>query len=236
LGAPGRGLSDEVGPIVLTEPTRPVPVLGAVVSGASVAVACWLQAALGAERAVELGAGRGLVGFSLASLGIPTVLTDIEPAVCSALRESIGACAVEGGDAGGGADAARPAAALAELAEVRQLDWDDGLEGLNLGCTSGLLVGAELLWADDAVDSLWEAVSPLVLEQDWELVYGASMRPSNALFLDRLGAEEDAELSREGRLVMRPCCECGGWRTAEECVVAHWQRKGGGAASRLAAG
>ncbi|CAK9111900.1 Elongation factor 2 [Durusdinium trenchii] len=75
-------------------------------------------------------------------------VTDLEEEIEEALRQSI-AMTRERSERSG-----------AQL-EARRLDWDDGLtEALDrLESTEPrLLLGAELLWADDAVDVLLEAV------------------------------------------------------------------------------
>lgn len=221
---PPDGASSHALEFVLALPRQPVPVLGGVISGSSIAVAaCLLERWHDAQRdgktlprrAVELGAGRGLIGQALAHLGIQTLLTDLESAVCEAL--------------GASANLAEEAAARAQ--EVRHLDWDDGLDSLELATMpGGLLVGSELLWADDAVDALWDAVAPAVWECGWEFVYGASKRPSNKKFLRQVAGSTDTMLTTSTWLIQQICTECQGWRTLEECIVASWRstREGNG--------
>eukprot|EP00435_Cladocopium_sp_Y103_P065900 s384_g28.t1 len=86
--------------------------------------------------------------------------------------------------------------------EVRQLDWDDGLEEVLSHLDGpGLLLGAELLWADDAVEALLEAVVPAVVDHDWIFVYGAALRPSNDIFMRRLAAIAGTSLSCHGAVI-----------------------------------
>merc|ERR1712129_78412 len=148
--------------------------------------------------------GRGLVGRALAQMGVPTTLTDLEPDVCEALRSSL--------------DLAAGAAPV----DVRQLDWDDGLDGCGLEDGPGLLIGTELLWADDAVDALWEALEPAVREHHWELVHGSSLRPSNKDLLRRFADAAGTELTTSAWFVQKRCVTCQGWRTSERCVTAAW--------------
>lgn len=203
-----------VGPMLLAAPSGPVPVQGGIVSGASAAVAAYLlernESGTLPSRVLELGAGRGLVGLALARLGICVDITDLEPKVCEALSVS-----------------AKHAVTLEVglMPHVRELDWDDGLEGWVLASGEpGLIVGAELLWADDAVDSLWEAVAEPVLEQACEFVYGSSMRPSNGEMLRRLQTAVGSRTSSSRWLVRRGCRRCQGWLTLEECTVTSWRR------------
>lgn len=202
----------QVGPMLLAAPPGPIPVQGAIVSGASAAVAAYLlercESGTLPGRALELGAGRGLVGLALARLGAAVEITDLEPEVCRALTLSAEHAAAE---------------QVGQPPSVRELDWDDGLDSWAL-VTPGLIVGAELLWADDAVDALWEAVCEPVLERACEFVYGSSMRPSNAQLLRRLEAAEGCEFSSSSWLIRRCCKRCDGWLTLEECTVTSWRR------------
>ena len=53
------------------------------------------------------------------------------------------------------------------------------LESLWQASAPGLLLGSELLWADDAVEVLFEAFAEAVAS-GWRVVYGAARRSSNA--------------------------------------------------------
>ncbi|CAK0844363.1 unnamed protein product [Prorocentrum cordatum] len=194
----------ELGPVVLAAPACPVPVQGGVVSGSCLAaLAFTLGLGVGVGRAaLEIGAGRGLLGITLAHAGAEVVVTDAEPAVCEALRASVEQ-----------AGPARP------RLSARELDWDDGLGDLPPPPAAGaapLLLGAELLWADDA-DSLWQAVSPAVLEHGWEFVYGAADRPSNEALLQLLAEQEGTRLEVSSWMVCQGCPRCRGWVTLERC-------------------
>ncbi|CAE7561852.1 eef-2, partial [Symbiodinium pilosum] len=109
------------------------------------------------------------------------MVTDLEGDVCEALSKSIQASAQLG-------------RGLNLFADV--LDWDDGIEAA-ISCLSpqapGLILGADLLWADDAVDSLFEAVAFAVM-LGWTFIYGASDRPSNSLLAKRCGEVKSTSL------------------------------------------
>eukprot|EP00928_Gymnodinium_smaydae_P034949 TRINITY_DN24663_c0_g1_i1.p1 TRINITY_DN24663_c0_g1~~TRINITY_DN24663_c0_g1_i1.p1 ORF type:complete len:283 (-),score=57.32 TRINITY_DN24663_c0_g1_i1:397-1191(-) len=205
-------------PLILAAPSQPVPVLGGVVSGSCVAACAWLLERFSAEsmlraRLVELGAGRGLLGMTLAAAwpGAKARLTDLEQEVCAALRRSVAASQ----ELGAGLDV-----------EVADLDWDDGvttaLEQVSAGDGGPrLLLGADLLWADDAVDSLFEATEEAIPE-GWEFVYGSSERPSNAAFAKRMAQTPGTRFARLPCEVWRVCTCCDGWRSRERCSVTSW--------------
>eukprot|EP00439_Symbiodinium_sp_Y106_P084802 s46_g26.t1 len=203
-------------PLSLMPPRRPVPVLGGVVSGscmAALGVVLRLPELRG--PVLEIGAGRGLLGFAAAAaLGCSGMVTDLEEDVCEALGRSLQATAELG-------------SCLDVHAEV--LDWDDGLEEATsrLGDPDpGLLLGADLLWADDAVDSLFEAVQKAVTD-GWTFVYGASDRPSNDLLARQLAEMKGTTLESFSYRVEKVCRECYGWQTAEDCRVFVWRRAAG---------
>ncbi|CAE7264856.1 pcrA, partial [Symbiodinium sp. CCMP2592] len=203
-------------PLSLMPPRRPVPVLGGVVSGscmAALGVVLRLPELRG--PVLEIGAGRGLLGFAAAAaLGCSGMVTDLEEDVCEALGRSLQATAELG-------------SCLDVHAEV--LDWDDGLEEATsrLGDPDpGLLLGADLLWADDAVDSLFEAVEKAVTD-GWTFVYGASDRPSNDLLARQLAEMRGTTLDSFSYRVEKVCRECYGWQTAEDCRVFVWRRATG---------
>ncbi|CAJ1456015.1 unnamed protein product [Effrenium voratum] len=202
-------------------PEKRVPVQGDWISGSSMAALAFLlqvteddeDEALEAEAldgpGVELGAGRGLLGLGCAAAGMLVEVTDLEEEICGALRRSVGASDLGAGCA------------------VRRFDWDEGLEaygGLqppNENLAPRLVLGAELLWAEDAVDPLLEAVLPVVLAGA-SFVYGFSQRPSNELFMRKLQAVEGTRLERRSFRVETKCLGCGGWQTREQCSVAIW--------------
>ncbi|CAJ1453196.1 unnamed protein product [Effrenium voratum] len=208
-------------PFVLMAPEKRVPVQGDWISGSSMAALAFLlqvteddeDEALEAEAldgpGVELGAGRGLLGLGCAAAGMLVEVTDLEEEICGALRRSVGASDLGAGCA------------------VRRFDWDEGLEaygGLqppNENLAPRLVLGAELLWAEDAVDPLLEAVLPVVLAGA-SFVYGFSQRPSNELFMRKLQAVEGTRLERRSFRVETKCLGCGGWQTREQCSVAIW--------------
>lgn len=198
--------------ICLKAPERAMPVLGGEVSGSSLATLAFLQrmpALCRGRNLLELGAGRGLLGIGAAALGGAGEVTDLEPEICAALRESLQETRSRG-------------TALRGL-EVRQLDWDDGLEeALSRG--PGLLLGSELLWADDAVEALLEAVVPAVVDHDWIWVYGAALRPSNDIFMRRLAAIAGTSLSCHGAVIETRCGKCHGVQVREETNVLLWKR------------
>ncbi|CAJ1370170.1 unnamed protein product [Effrenium voratum] len=206
-------------PFVLMAPEKRVPVQGDWISGSSMAALAFLlqvteddeDEALEAEAldgpGVELGAGRGLLGLGCAAAGMLVEVTDLEEEICGALRRSVGASDLGAGCA------------------VRRFDWDEGLEaygGLqppNENLAPRLVLGAELLWAEDAVDPLLEAVLPVVLAGA-SFVYGFSQRPSNELFMRKLQAVEGTRLERRSFRVETKCLGCGGWQTREQCSAA----------------
>eukprot|EP00929_Paragymnodinium_shiwhaense_P115804 TRINITY_DN84926_c0_g1_i1.p1 TRINITY_DN84926_c0_g1~~TRINITY_DN84926_c0_g1_i1.p1 ORF type:complete len:266 (+),score=40.60 TRINITY_DN84926_c0_g1_i1:36-833(+) len=216
-GALKVSLPDDKGFVMLCAPERPVPVLGGVVSGASLAATAFLPHVLqgwSAEQAapvLELGAGRGLAGLAAARYGCSTCLTDLEALVVAALESSVEKTCASDSE---GAFRSRP--------RVRTLDWDDGLEGIVCDQPGMLILGQELLWADDAVDSLMEAVRPIVVELGATFVYGASKRPSNQVFLDQMQDEPGTHLVQHNALVRRDCAKCKGWRSLEQCTIAIW--------------
>ncbi|XP_028837183.1 protein N-lysine methyltransferase METTL21A [Denticeps clupeoides] len=125
--------------------------VAAVVWDAAVVLCVYLEAghvALPGTKAVELGAGTGLVGIVAALLGANVTITDREPALeflASNVRDNI-------------------PPSLQDAVQVSELTWGEGLESYPPG-TYDLILGADIVYLEDTFPALLRTLEHLSSER-----------------------------------------------------------------------